>query len=119
MVVPKVRVLDIITETQSNNWVRVTGIRVKDTDGLEKVVPLAPPSNGSQSAVVVALGTIESTRLAINTFKDSLSWRAAQRMGKNLIAHLRSNLTIRVPATSLTSLSPSAQSSLQASALFV
>jgi GMC oxidoreductase/3-keto-disaccharide hydrolase len=40
-------------------------------------------------------------------------------MGKNLIAHLQSNLTIRVPVTSLTSLPPSAQSSLQASALFV
>jgi choline dehydrogenase-like flavoprotein len=119
MIVPKVRVLDIITETQIDNWVRVTGVRVKDIDGLEKVIPLAPPSNGSQGAVVIALGTIESTRLAINTFKDSLSGRAAQRMGKNLIAHLRSNLTIRVPKTSLTSLPASAQSSLQASALFV
>ncbi len=119
MVVPKVRVLDIITETQSDNWVRVTGVRVKDIDGLEKVIPLAPPSNGSQSAVVIALGTIESTRLAINTFKDSLAGRAAQRMGKNLIAHLRSNLTIRVPAASLASLPASTQTSLQASALFV
>jgi hypothetical protein len=50
MIVPKVPVLDIVTETQNDSWVRVTGIRVKDTDGLEKVVPLAPPSNGSQSA---------------------------------------------------------------------
>jgi choline dehydrogenase-like flavoprotein len=119
MVVPKVRVLDIISETQLDNWVRVTGVRVKDIDGLEKVISVAPPSNGSQSVVVIALGTIESTRLAINTFKDSLAGRAAQRMGKNLIAHLRSNLTIRVPVTSLTSLPPSAQTSLQASALFV
>jgi choline dehydrogenase-like flavoprotein len=119
MIVPRCRVLDVITETQSDNWVRVTGVRLKDIDGLEKVVWLAPPSNGNQSALVIALGTIESTRLALNTFKDSLSSRAAQRMGKNLIAHLRSNLTIRVPATSLTSLQPSAMTSLQASALFV
>src|SRR5262245_19478554 len=119
MIVPKVRFLDIITETQADNWVRVTGVRVKDTDGLEKVIPVAPPSNGRQSAVVIALGTIESTRLAINTFKDSLSWRAAQRMGKNLITHLRSNLTIRIPKTSLISLPLPAQTSLQASALFV
>src|SRR5262249_45009595 len=90
MIVPKVPALDIITETQADNWVRVTRVRVKDTDSLEKVIPLAPPSNGHQSVVVIALGTIESTRLAINTFKDSLAWRAAQRMGKNLIAHLRS-----------------------------
>jgi hypothetical protein len=116
MIVPRVRVLDIITETQSDNWVRVTGVRVKDIDGVEKVIPLAPPPNGSQSAVVVALGTIESTRLALNTFKDSLSSRAAQRMGRNLIAHLRSNLTIRIPVTSLTSLPSSAMTSLQASA---
>jgi choline dehydrogenase-like flavoprotein len=119
MIVPKVPVLDIITETQSDNWVRATGVRVKDIDGLEKVIPLAPPSNGSQSVVVIALGTIESTRLSINTFKDSLAGRAAQRMGKNLIAHLRSNLTIRVPVASLASLPASTQSSLQASALFV
>ena len=119
MIVPKVPVLDIITETQSDNWVRVTGVRVKDTDGQEKVIPLAPPSNGSQGTVVIALGTIESTRLAINTFKDSLAGRAAQRMGKNLIAHLRSNLTIRVPVASLTSRPQGTQTSLQASALFV
>ncbi|MEO8129564.1 MAG: family 16 glycoside hydrolase, partial [Bryobacteraceae bacterium] len=119
MIVPKISVLDIVTETQSDNWVRVTGVRVKDTDGAEKFIPLARPSNGSQSAVVVALGTIESTRLAINTFQASLAGRAAQRMGTNLIAHLRSNLTIRVPVSSLTSLPASTQTSLQASALFV
>ncbi|HSP66691.1 MAG TPA: GMC oxidoreductase, partial [Bryobacteraceae bacterium] len=119
MIVPRVPVLDVITETQSDNWVRVTGVRVRDIDGTEKVIWLAPPANGSQSAVVIALGTIESTRLALNTFKDSLSGRAAQRMGKNLIAHLRSNLTIRVPVASLTSLPASTQTSLQASALFV
>src|SRR5262249_9211964 len=119
MIVPKVPVLDIITETQIDNWVSVTGVRVKENDGLEKVITLAPPSNGKQSVVVIALGTIESTRLAINTFKDSLSGRAAQRMGKNLIAHLRSNLTIRIPVSSLTTLPSSTQTSLQASALFV
>jgi len=119
MIVPKVPVLDIITDTQLDNWVRVTGVRVKDANGSEKVISLAPPSNGKQSAVIIALGTIESTRLAVNTFKDSLSWRAAQRMGKNLVAHLRSNLTIRIPKTSLTSLPAAAQTSLQASALFV
>src|SRR5262249_41836197 len=95
------------------------GVRVKDIDNQEKVISLAPTTNGHQSAVVIALGTIESTRLAINTFKDSLAGRAAQRMGKNLIAHLRSNLTIRIPVSSLTSLPASTQTSLQASALFV
>lgn len=119
MIVPRCKVLDVITETQADNWVRVTGVRVKDLDGLEKVIALAPPSNGSQSTVVVSLGTIESTRLSLETFQDSLSWRAAQRMGRNLIAHLRSNLTIRIPVSSLTTLPASAMTSLQASALFV
>ena len=40
-------------------------------------------------------------------------------MGRNLIAHLRSNLTIRIPVSSLTTLPASAMTSLQASALFV
>ena len=119
MIVPKVSVLDIITETQGDNYVRVTGVRVRDIDNQIKTISLAPASNGSQSVVVIAQGTIESTRLSLNTFKDSLAGRAAQRMGRNLIAHLRSNLTIRVPVSSLTSLPTSTQTSLQASALFV
>ena len=32
MVVPKCHVLDIITETQNDNWVRATGVRVQDAD---------------------------------------------------------------------------------------
>src|SRR5207249_3190132 len=94
-----------ITETQADNWVRVTAVRVKDLDGTERVIPVAPPRpDGTQSVVVVALGTIESTRLAQNTFQQSLGGRAAERMGKNLIAHLRSNLNIRVPAASIANL---------------
>lgn len=119
MIVPRVAVLDLITETQSDNWVRVTGVRVRNTDGAVREILLAPPVNGGQGAVVIALGTIESTRLALNTFKDSLAGRAAQRMGQNLVAHLRSNLSIRVPVTALAALPPSTQTSLQASALFV
>src|SRR5437899_10952191 len=40
-------------------------------------------------------------------------------MGKNLMVHLRSNLTLRVPVTSLKDLPPAASPALQASALFV
>jgi hypothetical protein len=120
MVVPKCHVLDIITETQIDNWVRVTGVRVKDSTGAEQVISLAQPSaDGHQGSVIVALGTIESTRLALSTFKDSLSWRAAQRMGTNLVAHLRSNLTIRIPITALSFLAPSDRKNLEVSALFV
>ena len=62
---------------------------------------LAPPRDGRQSAVVIALGTVETTRVALTTFQQSLAGRAAQRMGTNLIAHLRSNLTIRVPRAAI------------------
>ena len=120
MVVTSCRVLDLITETQADGWVRVTGVRVRDRDGSIREVFLAPPRpDGTQGAVVVALGTIESTRLGLNTFKESLSWRAAQRIGKNLMAHLRSNFTIRIPVTALKRLPPSDSKALQASALFV
>jgi hypothetical protein len=120
MVVTGCHVLDLLTETQDDNWVRVTGVRVQDRDGKVRVVSLAPPRpDGTQSAVVIALGTIESTRLALNTFNDSLAGRAAQRMGQNLMAHLRSNLTIRVPVNALKELPPSTSTALQTSALFV
>jgi len=120
MVVPKCHVLDIITETQSDNWVRATGVRVQDATGAEQVIPLAQPrTDGHQGSIIIALGTIESTRLALSTFKDSLAGRAAQRMGTNLVAHLRSNLTIRIPIAALSFLAPSNRKSLEVSALFV
>ena len=50
---------------------------------------------------MIALGTVETTRVALTTFQQSLAGRAAERMGKNLIAHLRSNLTIRVPQAAI------------------
>ena len=119
LIVSQCKVLDIITGTQADNWVRVTGVRVKDKNGFERVIPLSPPRDGQQSVVVIALGTIESTHLALGTFRDSLSGRAAQRMGRNLMAHLRSNLTIRVPVGALNLLPVSDRQALEASALFV
>src|SRR5438552_6076994 len=80
----------------------------------------APPRNGGQSADVIALGTVETTRVARTTFQQSLAGRAADRMGKNLIAHLRSNLTIRVPRAAIAAnLPPTVIPSLQCSALFI
>jgi len=120
MVVPKCHVLDIITETQNDNWVRATGVRVQDATGAEQVLSLTQPNtDGRQGSIIIALGTIESTRLALSTFKNSLAGRAAQRMGTNLVAHLRSNLTIRIPIGALSFLAPSDRKSLEVSALFV
>lgn len=119
MIVPKCHVQELITETQPDNWVRVTGVRVWQ-DGGSLDIPLAPPRNGGQSAVVIALGTVETTRVALTTFQQSLAGRAAQRMGTNLVAHLRSNLTIRVPRAAVAAnLPPTALTSLQCSALLV
>ena len=119
MVVPNCHVQELITETQADNWVRVTGVRVWQ-NGSSVDVALAPPRGGGQSVVVIALGTVETTRVALTTFQQSLSGRAAQRMGTNLVAHLRSNLTIRVPRSAIAAnLPPITIPSLQCSALLV
>src|SRR5947207_7356047 len=119
MIVPDCHVQELITETQSDNWVKVTGVRVWQNGGSVDVM-LAPPRNGGQSAVVMALGTVETTRVALTTFQQSLAGRAAQRMGTNLIAHLRSNLAIRVPRAAIAAnLPPTVIPSLQCSALLV
>src|SRR5215831_18409810 len=119
MIVPDCHVQELITETQSDNWVRVTGVRVWQ-NGSSVDIMLAPPHNGGQSAVVIALGTVETTRVARTTFQQSLAGRAADRMGKNLVAHLRSNLVIRVPRAAIAAnLPPTTIPSLQCSALLV
>lgn len=119
LIVPKVHVQELITETQSDGWVRVKGVRVTGPNGVAKEIMLAPPRDGRQGAVILALGTIETTRIALQTFKHSLAGRAASRMGKNLMAHLRSNLDMRVHRQSLHGLPPAQFAALQSSALFV
>ena len=48
--------------------------------------------------VVIANGTIESTRLALESFPLQ---RGSYNMGANFMAHLRTNLTVRVKRTAL------------------
>ena len=62
VIVPNCHVQELITETHSDNWVNVTGVRVWQ-NGSSVDVMLAPPRNGGKSAVVIALGTIETTRV--------------------------------------------------------
>lgn len=121
MVLPFTHVQELITETRPDGWVRVTGVRAIHRNDFANPmeIPLATNPEGGESVVIVALGTIESTRLALTTFQQSLSWRAWQRMGKNLMAHLRSNINIRVPREALGILSEPDIQSLQVSALFV
>lgn len=66
-------------------------------------------------AVIVAAATIESARLARLSFGDLPN---AALPGSNLLAHLRSNVTIRIPRTAVAGLS-AAVKELQASALFL
>ena len=73
---------------------------------------ISVPDNG---VVIIAAATIESARLALLSFQGIPNYYL---IGQNLIAHLRSNLTIRIPRQALASLDPAIKE-LQASALFV
>jgi len=84
---------------------RVTAVETAAGD-----VPIPPTG-----VVIVALGTIESARLALLSFQDNPNYA---QIGSNLMAHLRSNLTIRIPRTALAQLDPNIKE-LAASALFV
>lgn len=63
----------------------------------------------SSCAVVLATGTIESTRLAMESFPTPL-------MGRNLVGHLRSNTIVRIKRSVLP---PSLPQELEAAALLV
>ncbi|TWF80317.1 choline dehydrogenase-like flavoprotein [Pseudonocardia hierapolitana] len=91
------------------NRLQVQGGRVAAVETNQGLVQV--PANGK---VIVALGTIESARLALNSFGGL---PGAQEIGRNLMAHLRSNLTIRIPRNALANLA-GAEPNLQAAALF-
>jgi choline dehydrogenase-like flavoprotein len=104
MIVPGCHVTRLITDG-SGTPRRVVAV---DTDQ----GPIPVPVNG---VVVLALGTIESARLALISLPGLSS---TPQMGTNFMAHLRSNVTIRIPRSSIAGL-PSSVKELQASALFV
>lgn len=96
MVVPNCHVTRLVT----------AGNRVVSVETNQGSV--AVPPNG---IVVIAAGTIESTRLALASFPNPEA-----TIGRNLMVHLRSNLTIRIPRDSFPEL---AGLDLEESALFV
>lgn len=104
MVIPHCRVINMITEVNSGTG-RVTGINTS----------LGFISLDEDVKVVLAVGTIENARLALLSFEGINNYNL---IGQNLMAHLRSNLTIRIPRTSVKGLS-AALKSLEASAMFV
>ncbi|MGE5306552.1 MAG: family 16 glycoside hydrolase [Alphaproteobacteria bacterium] len=92
--------------TATGTW-RVTG-----ADTSQGFIPLAPAG-----VAVIALGTIENARLALLSF-DGTGIPTLPLMGKNLMAHLRSNLVIRVPRSAIPGLSATTNE-LQSSSLFL
>jgi hypothetical protein len=107
MVVPDTHVLSLrSTQTGSGTW-RVLGVETN-----RGFLELA-----ASGVVIVALGTIESARLALLSFEGS-GLATLPLIGKNLIAHLRSNFVFRVPRSAIPGLSAAANE-VQTAALFV
>jgi choline dehydrogenase-like flavoprotein len=104
MATPRCHVKRLVSVQDGATW------RVTDVETNQGNIPVPP--NG---IVVIALGTIESTRLALNSFQGIPSYN---EIGKNLMAHLRSNIAIRIPREALPNNNQLAKE-LQSSALFV
>jgi hypothetical protein len=107
MVLPDTHVLSLRSVSTASGSRRMTGI---DTN--RGPIDLAPGG-----VLIMALGTIENARLALVSF-DATGLPTLPLMGKNLIAHLRSNLVIRVPRSAISGL-PAIASEFQTAALFV
>jgi choline dehydrogenase-like flavoprotein len=101
MVVPRCHVIRLNTVNDAG------GQRVSEIVTERGPIPVSPDSK-----VIIALGTVESTRLAL------LSFGSDGKIGTNLMAHLRSNMDIRVPRAAFAGLSAQAQA-LESSALLV
>jgi hypothetical protein len=128
MIVPHCHVTRLVTAVNGEVG-RVTEVQAQAYSGSygpggtqTSPVNITMPENGR---VIIALGTIESTRLALLSFPGITNYA---QIGLNFLAHLRSNLTIRIPRQSLET-SPDipapvkndllAAKDLEASALFV
>lgn len=73
----------------------VTGIQVA-VDGAVKSLAVS-----AKCAVILALGTVESTRLALFSFPSSPGNPSQELMGRNLMAHWRSNIFVRISRSAL------------------
>jgi choline dehydrogenase-like flavoprotein len=89
-VVPNAHVMRLVAEKGS-----VVSLQV-NVNGISSSLPIT-----SNCAVILALGTIESTRLALTSFPTSPGNPAAELMGRNLMAHWRSNIFVRIKRTAL------------------
>lgn len=87
--VPRVHVIRLNASGGFINSIEV------DIAGQRKLLPVAP-----NCAVVLAMGAIESTRVALLSFPTPL-------MGRNLMAHLRTNITVRIRRSAIATTLPS------------
>jgi choline dehydrogenase-like flavoprotein len=108
MVLPRAQVVRL---TRSGNAVTELELLV---NGQQRF--LRPPLIASDCSVVLAAGTIESTRLALDSLPAASM--GANRMGSNLMAHLRSDITGQIRRSALPGL-PSEPSELEIAALLV
>jgi choline dehydrogenase-like flavoprotein len=83
-----------VTQLNTSNG-SVVSVQV-NVNGATYSLPIAP-----HCSVVLALGTIESTRLALHSFPTSPGNPAAELMGRNLMAHWRSNIFVRINRAAL------------------
>lgn len=89
-VVPNTHVTRLITSGGV-----VTQIQAS-VNGASQSIAVAP-----NCAIILALGTIESTRLALASFPTSPGNTSAELMGRNLMAHWRSNIFVRINRAAL------------------
>jgi choline dehydrogenase-like flavoprotein len=82
-----------VTRLDTNNGA-VTGIHVS-ANGVEKVLAV-----NSACSIILAAGMIESTRLALASFPTGTGGHQ-ERMGRNLISHIRSNMYFKVRRSAL------------------
>ncbi|RCJ16847.1 hypothetical protein A6S26_32350 [Nostoc sp. ATCC 43529] len=96
--VPRAHVIHLNTSAGTVNLIEV------DVAGQRKF--LSVPSS---CAVILAMGAVESTRVALLSFPTPL-------MGRNLMAHLRTNMTVRIRRSAI---APTLPSQLETAAVLV
>jgi choline dehydrogenase-like flavoprotein len=108
MVLPRAQVVRLTT---SGNRVTEIELRVNDQQQF-----LRPPLISPNCTVVLAASTIESTRLALASLPPPAM--GSNRMGSNLMAHLRSDITARIRRSAIPGL-PAKPTALEIAALIV
>src|SRR5207247_5086367 len=108
MLLPRAQVVRLTT----------TGNRVSEIELLvnDQQQFLRPPLLSPDCTVVLAASTIESTRLALDSLPAPAT--GGNRMGSNLMAHLRSDIVASIRRSAIPGLSPTA-TTLEIAALLV